>query len=121
MKYRKKPVVIEAKQFLGTGESFEEIDDFMEGTLCVNQSKFGDMPFIKTLEGDMTISVGDYIIKGVNGEFYPCKPDIFEKTYEQVCTHHYCDWCDAPIPDEEWEEGNRLCEMCRDADSRIPY
>ena len=40
--------------------------------------------FIRTLEGDMKISNGDYIIKGVNGEFYPCKPDIFEKTYERV-------------------------------------
>ena len=39
-------------------------------------------PFIRTLEGDMTISKGDFVIKGVNGEFYPCKPDIFEKTYE---------------------------------------
>ena len=39
---------------------------------------------IKTLEGDMVITKGDYIIKGVNGEFYPCKPDIFEKTYEII-------------------------------------
>lgn len=39
---------------------------------------------IKTLEGVMTADIGDYIIKGVNGEFYPCKPDIFEKTYEEV-------------------------------------
>lgn len=40
--------------------------------------------FIETLEGNMKVSVGDYIIKGVNGELYPCKPDIFEKTYEIV-------------------------------------
>lgn len=39
---------------------------------------------IHTLEGEMTASVGDYIIKGVNGEFYPCKPDIFHKTYEKI-------------------------------------
>lgn len=45
-----------------------------------------DNPYLKieTLEGIMKVSVGDYIIKGVNGEFYPCKPDIFEKTYERV-------------------------------------
>lgn len=61
MKYRKKPVIIEAIQF-------------------------EDNPYIKieTLEGTMKASVRDYIIKGVNGEFYPCKPDIFEKTYEEV-------------------------------------
>jgi len=39
---------------------------------------------IKTLEGEMTASIGDFVIKGVNGEFYPCKPDIFKKTYEEV-------------------------------------
>jgi hypothetical protein len=43
-----------------------------------------DRLVIKTLEGEMTASVGDYIIRGVNGEFYPCKPDIFSKTYEEV-------------------------------------
>ena len=58
-KYRKKPVVIEAYQ------TDKEV-------------------IIHTLEGDMTASVGDYIITGVNGEQYPCKPDIFEKTYEPV-------------------------------------
>ena len=40
--------------------------------------------YIKTLEGDLHASVGDYIIKGVNGEFYPCKPDIFKQTYEEI-------------------------------------
>lgn len=55
------------------------------GTLYFGE--FEDMPgelFVKTLEGDMHANVGDYIIKGVNGELYPCKPDIFEKTYEIV-------------------------------------
>lgn len=41
--------------------------------------------YIPTLEGNMKVSMGDYIIKGVNGEFYPCKPDIFDKTYEDIC------------------------------------
>lgn len=43
---------------------------------------------IGTLEGNMQVTKGDYIIKGVNGEFYPCKPDIFEKTYELEAAHH---------------------------------
>ena len=47
-------------------------------------SCFKETMIIKTLEGDMTASVNDFIIKGVNGEFYPCKPDIFEKTYEAI-------------------------------------
>lgn len=80
MKYRKKPIEIEAIQYIGTGESFEAIDEFADGCLYVEDDK----PFIKTLEGNMFVSVNDYVIKGVNGEFYPCKPDIFEKTYELV-------------------------------------
>lgn len=78
-KFRKKPVVIEAVQF--TGDNNEEIREF------VGQSGFVDRASlwkIATLEGAMTASFGDWIIKGVNGEFYPCKPDIFEKTYEAV-------------------------------------
>lgn len=75
-KYRKKPVVIEA--VLWTGDNEQEIYDFVKSKYY---TKSGTL-FIETLEGDLAASVGDYIIKGVNGEFYPCKPDIFEKTYE---------------------------------------
>ena len=57
-----------------------EIDNFMGATV---ENK-GKTLVIHTLEGDMEASIGDYIIKGVNGEFYPCKPDIFAKTYEGV-------------------------------------
>ena len=79
MKYRKKPVEVEAIHYDGfhTGE----LNDFCGEYFF---EPVGGNPFIRTLEGDMTISKGDYVIKGVNGEFYPCKPDIFEKTYEQV-------------------------------------
>lgn len=77
-KFRKKPVTIEAIQWMGTNLS--EIDDFMSGSV---ENK-GITLIIHTLEGDMEASIGDYIIKGVNGEFYPCKPDIFAKTYEAV-------------------------------------
>lgn len=86
MKYRKKPVIIEAIQFEDNSDRIIEIHEFMGGdTIRVNYED-KDNPYleIETLEGIMKASVGDYIIKGVNGEFYPCKPDIFEKTYERV-------------------------------------
>lgn len=86
MKYRKKPVIIEAIQFEDNSDRIIEIHEFMGGdTIRVNYED-KDNPYLKieTLEGIMKASVGDYIIKGVNGEFYPCKPDIFEKTYERV-------------------------------------
>ena len=77
-KYRKKPVVIEAIKY--TGRNATTIIRFMgcsKDSVAFNET-------IKTLEGDMHISPGDMIIKGVKGEFYPCKPDIFEATYEVV-------------------------------------
>lgn len=78
-KYRKKPVVIEARQFDGTDESVEWLlPQLKSGEIGRATNKL----YIKTLEGVMTANKGDYIIKGVNGEFYPCKPDIFEQTYE---------------------------------------
>jgi hypothetical protein len=78
-KYRKKPVVIEAKELTYNTDVQEEIADWCNG----KQGPDGSV-FIETLEGRMTAVTGDYIIKGVNGEFYPCKPDIFHKTYEKV-------------------------------------
>lgn len=77
MKYRKKPVVIEAIQY--TGENPTEIKEFVGENCRINKDGF---IFIHTLEGDMSVCNGDFVIKGVNGEFYPCKPDIFDKTYE---------------------------------------
>lgn len=77
-KYRKKPVVIEAVQWLG--DNHEEVTSFQGG--CAEYQ--GGAVIIDTLEGEMKARVGDYIIKGVKGEFYPCKPDIFEATYELV-------------------------------------
>jgi hypothetical protein len=84
MKYVKKPIEIEAIQFLDTVERIKEIHDFMGEDFSI---AYSENPVLKipTLEGVMTASVGDYIIKGVHGEFYPCKPDIFEETYEKVC------------------------------------
>ena len=77
-KYRKKPVTIEAIQW--NGGNLSEIRDFMRRTVVAN----GLVLIIPTLEGNMHASLNDYIIKGINGEFYPCKPDIFAKTYEEV-------------------------------------
>ena len=78
--YRKKPVVIEAVQW--TGENHAEMCEFIDPEVFEIIPRVGLV--IHTLEGDHHASPGDYIIKGVNGEFYPCKPDIFAKTYESA-------------------------------------
>lgn len=78
MKYRKKPVVVDVVRY--NGKNKVEIQLFMN--MYLDETSRGLK--IPTLEGDVFASVGDYIIKGVEGEFYPCKPDIFEKTYEMV-------------------------------------
>ncbi len=86
-KYRKKPVIIEAVQFDGTEECFDRIHTWAgKGEVVYTFQGMNNLPYmwIKTLEGDMRCVLGDWIIKGVNGEFYPCKPDIFLKTYEPV-------------------------------------
>lgn len=80
-KYQKKPVVIEAVQWDGTDKSLGEIVYWMDSEVMnLDDGKLG----IETLEGIMEAFVGDFIIKGIKGEFYPCKPDIFEKTYDEV-------------------------------------
>ena len=77
-KFRKKPVVVDAEQWR---DSFPTPN--REGVcLQFNCGANTALPHIHTLEGVMFVRDGDWIIKGVNGEFYPCKPDIFEKTYE---------------------------------------
>ena len=100
-KYRKKPVTIEAIQF--DGKNLIDVSAFLcnqtrkEALKEINSSDISrkkwddyesivldDGLYIDTLEGRMEASTGDYIIKGVNGEFYPCKPGIFAKTYEEV-------------------------------------
>ena len=85
MHYIKKPVEIEAIQFFDNPENLAKLSSFGLDPVIVDYS-VPSMPVLKirTLEGVMTAIEGDYIIKGVAGEFYPCKPDIFEQTYEQV-------------------------------------
>lgn len=78
--YRKKPVVIQAVQL--TAGQDDEIMAFMEATNCPFEIVGDHEIDIHTLEGTMRADAGDWIICGVKGEFYPCKPDIFEATYE---------------------------------------
>jgi hypothetical protein len=73
MKFRKKPVVIEAVQWFKDGDH----------PVVLNNAWHGK-PYIQTLEGDHIVTPGDWIITGVKGEHYPCKPDIFEATYERA-------------------------------------
>lgn len=83
--YRKKPVVIEAMQWDGSEGKMQAIQVRWPGLTTAGIGMKGNEVLhwsIATLEGSHIVSVGDYIIKGVKGEFYPCKPDIFELTYE---------------------------------------
>lgn len=92
MKYRKKPVVIEAVKFTGA-DSWAELEALEQGSTCgLVFCAADDPPFliVNTLEGNMRGDLGDYIIRGVKGELYPCKPDIFEATY---------DWCFEANPE----------------------
>lgn len=84
MKYRKKSVVIEAIQIDYLANGLKEIENFLGQEPKLRENKGDIFVVIETLEGEMKISPNDYLIKGINGEFYPCKPDIFEKTYEKV-------------------------------------
>lgn len=92
-KFRKKPVVIDA--ILYTGNNEKEIIEFTQGNakykMAVGSSADGsggkqsyEHFSVETPEGNMRITEGDYVIKGIKGEFYPCKPDVFAKSYEEV-------------------------------------
>jgi hypothetical protein len=93
-KYRKKPVEIEAMQWDGTRVSIDAICDWVNGgddnyddpTITYCYSGVDDVNDVRiwTLEGDLNVSPNDYVIRGVQGEFYPCKPDIFGQTYDKV-------------------------------------
>ena len=84
-KFRKKPVVIEAEQFVVYGQKEDPNSKTVNGvTFPVYYDSKGYHIFIPTLEGTMRADNLDWIIRGVNGEIYPCKPDIFEKTYDVV-------------------------------------
>lgn len=96
-KFRKKPVVIDAVQFTG---NFDEAEAFVGGDA---EFRNGEL-IIATLEGPLHASPGDWIIKGIKGEFYPCKPDVFEKTYEPV---------EQAKPARDPLTGRPVCPECR--------
>lgn len=85
LKYRKKPVVIEAIQY--TGDNIQEVWYMFGAGEIYGPVENDPCAYILTLEGRMRCDVGDWIIQGVQGEFYPCKPDIFAATYEEVISH----------------------------------
>lgn len=94
--YRKKPVVIEALHWDGRASAATVVIDWMlanGGTARYrdDRSPGGLNLSIDTIEGTMAASPGDWIIKGVKGEFYPCRADIFEATYERVSSHETSD------------------------------
>lgn len=89
MKARKKPVVVEVMKYSRVSPRIHRLcREFVGDSWIEDVPRFSPMfesvSGIKTLEGVMEVSNGDYIIKGVNGEFYPCKPDIFHKTYDII-------------------------------------
>jgi len=83
MKFRKKPVVIDAWEFDGRLDFSKTLPKEIKDHGHIRLTQDGKLR-IPTLEGDMFANTGDWIIKGIQGEFYPCKPDIFKKTYEPV-------------------------------------
>lgn len=86
MKFRKKPIVIEAVQWFHNPINASENNFPAIRNFCGNKCDLDpfDGLFIHTLEGNIKATNGDWIIKGIKGEFYPCKPDIFKATYEEV-------------------------------------
>lgn len=86
MKYRKKPVVVDAWQFTDQFKDrvYHTVSEFNYGVTPSRDASGAPCLLIPTLEGEMTASLNDWIIRGVKGELYPCKPDVFEATYEAV-------------------------------------
>lgn len=84
MKYMKKPVVIEAHEVFADYHCLEHFPISEAGKFKIGEDEQGFYILIQTLEGDMKARVGDFIIRGVQGEYYPCKPDIFELSYYQL-------------------------------------
>ena len=103
MKYRKKPVCIEAIQYLG--HNFNLVRQFVGNGFPLHQLGDGVLG-IQTLEGVMSAQIGDWIIRGVKGEHYPCKPDIFEATYEPVAAEN----CGEPVRVAQQTNGGAIAK-----------
>ena len=112
MKFRKKPVEVEAvnwhlQEYADNPLTFDEVPDWLKKAIedsIIIPLWTGGVDYwyleIKTLEGVMRVEPGDWIIRGVKGELYPCKPDIFEQTYEQLerIPSKCCEKCDGYFP-----------------------
>ncbi len=84
-KFCKKPVIIEAVQW--TGSNIREVLALSRGISSIGEDFVDSTLTIETLEGNMTAILNDWIIRGIQGEIYPCKPDIFDKTYQRMSDH----------------------------------
>jgi hypothetical protein len=117
--FRKKPVVIEAVRWTGSSQSIIELVEWSRGEIWFDN----DGPVIETLEGPLHASLNDWIIKGVQGEFYPCKPDIFEQTYEPASVPVLETPAEAVFCDHsQWRECAATLEMVRDlSDKALNY
>lgn len=97
-RWRKKPVEIDAMRFDGTRAGRDALQEWSGG--AVRRSTINSLDFctdlgIETLEGTMRVDNGDWVIKGIKGEFYPCKPDIFDQTYDPVMRRCDCAACNC--------------------------
>jgi len=122
-KFRKKPVTIEAHQFTGKDSYWEMPKVFNDDPGFIGKTSYfedtNDLS-IFTLEGDMKAKIGDWIIKGVKGEYYPCKPDIFESTYEPLvftyskmgCKEPLCGSGGMPFVPTVVSEAGVICPVC---------
>ena len=113
--YRKKPVMIEAVQW--TGENHAEMCEFIDPEAFEIIPRVGLV--IHTLEGDHYASPGDYIIKGINGEFYPCKPDIFAKTYESATLTPPNEW--VRVEERLPKEKQRVIVRCEHVGTSVGW
>lgn len=85
MKFRKKPIVIDALKFVDDSpDTLCQFSVFMGPVRISYRNPRRPVILIQTPEGEMSASIGDWIIRGISGEYYPCKPDIFEKSYESI-------------------------------------
>lgn len=135
MKYRKKPIVVEAFKWTGGPDQTEDpewvVEKIKDGTVYFSSMDgYACVLCIKTLEGTMTAIPGDYIIKGLRGELYPCKPDIFDASYESAETE--CPTIEPP--QGEWTYRNNygstesiyddcyVCSACgRESETTHPF
>lgn len=125
-RYRKKPVVVDAWQ-IGSSELWPEW--LKEAVRCSVLRECGSWWWVKTLEGPLFGGMGDYIIKGIEGELYPCKPDIFRQTYEVVeaepTQHTHCCPCGAQrtcrLEGGYGDAGGKVGKVCSECKTTVEF